>query len=134
MVQATLKVIAGLIVAVMGGFWLWGQSLLSQTVSATAIVLPLGAALTCAIAWWLRSYRRRISGWETSIESKLVRDRALMVVGLLVFGFLFALVLDRVGDRPHPTLVSGAIAAGWVSIGIISVVFCSVCFVGGGKA
>lgn len=131
--QSNLKIIAGRIVAAMGVFWIWGQSLLDQTLTPTMFILPVGALLLCWLSWLVRSRRRRASGWGASIDSKLVRARTIGVAGLLPFCFVCALAMDRLGDRPHQTFVLATLAAAWVAVGIVSLLFCAVCFVGGGK-
>ena len=133
-VQATLKVIASLILTITGALSLWGQHLLDQMPGAImALVLPLGVVLLCWLAWVVRSRRRRAAGWETAIDPKFVRARAIGLAGLLALCFDFALALDRLGDRPHRTFLLGSFFAAWVAIGIAGLLFCGICLVGGGK-
>ena len=134
--KETLAVVAVVIVALMLGLWIGGVELLDWTnaeLSLAIILLPLGAALLVWLAWLVRCRRRRARGWKVTVEPAFLRPRAFGTVTLLAVTFLFALTLDRFGDQPHSTFAASALTAGWVAIGIVCLVFCAVCVVGGAK-
>jgi hypothetical protein len=130
------KIVAGLVVAGMGGLWLFGQDMLDQMalkLSAKALVLVPAATVVCAAAWWVRDKRRRLSGWVSRIEPGQRRDEILVLLGLSGVAFLFAFALDRLGHTPHATLFTAAVAAIWDSAGMVCMVFCGACLIGGGR-
>ncbi len=130
------KNIAGLNIVVMGGFWLWGQDLLDRmavTITPIAAVLPAGAVLISAAAWWVRNRRRRFAGWETAIDSALCRAEALTLLGIFAVAMVFAFFLDRLGHTPHQTFISASLAAAWDAGGIVLIIFCGACLIGGGR-
>lgn len=135
--EPLLKFIAAAIFGAMIALWFWGLALVGQSGhDSNAFVLLLfaiGAVVLCWLAWLMRNARLRASAHATLIDPKLMRDRALAVLGLIVLFFVFTLMLDRLGNRPHETLGLAAVFAAWFSIGIASLVICAVCFVGGGR-
>ena len=125
-----LKLFAWLLVAAMAAFWVWGQDLLdgmSLTITPTALVLPVGTAVLCGLAWWVRCRRTPTNGAETTDSSVSRGTSSIVLLGLFVTAWPFAFMLDRMGHTPHQSFVSAAIAASWDAGGLVALLFCGVC-------